>query len=336
MGRKSGMHSPLGRRACEQWADPLRPGPPVLCGSPVQLQLVDSNPDTESPLAPCEPSAGVIRSGRFTIEVTVGTGGFGFFKYNTSITGFDNVFDISYSTGTYAGASYTNTVGAGVAFSSLAEMGLSSNGNGISAYTLGAKFTLRANEEIVAARGGSVAIWETDNVAAVTGPDYNSLIREPFVQTYPGGIFDENDALVLRPTPRRYSVQNVGVTPGDSNTAEGYQCGFFFKSNPGQSYLMEVEYAVFYWGSTVPRTIDPIMSSAAYDCVASCVYALKNEQIGTTERENGRQVSKLLKHAEHHTVSSTPSPITSAVWPVIKQAAYALGPELMKLIGSFM
>lgn len=333
MGKKAGMHSTNGRMACEMYLSPSKPCVPVIPFSAGLRNINGSGMTQEICTAP--PTAGTLFQGRRTETVTLGSNiGLGYILFFPDIAGDPAGSDIVYTDATYLG---TGVIQGGATLGVI-EGAMCNAGptvvqdNATYRKFLSAKITLKVNESAADSREGAVMVYNGHNtLIGQTAAQIKALLA---TETYPNTVFSDGQEISLRV---EQSMTPIVVTAAQTFDAFAVPnrdrcCGLIFTGFAGQQFDVEVEWSCFTWGHQIPRSMAPIIDTAAIECLYNCLSTMGTQSVGYTKEEDGRHTRDLLKLTEHHAILKLPKPIVSGLWPLIKTMALSAGPALLKTL----
>lgn len=326
MGKKSGTMSKLARRACELWVDPLSPGPAVIPPPISELYLTGATVSTYHP--------GPVNGGKFVqvkeyITATIGSGNVGFIFVRPDILGGANNFELMYSTGAYA----SSTLPTGVAATGVSRQSIGLEANNTRCMCLATSLILATNPGTVSSRNGTVVAYS--GCANIDGLNESNLLNTYGATSYGAAVLDHDDQIVVRGLPPRNVVANNGASFTGAllgSHVDGV-VGFLLHGSPGESFRIEVRAAYFAWSTIgIPRTIDPMISQEAWDCVMTCAIMLMSTSTGNTMGDNSKRAKELYGHAEKHSILGALAPVVSGLWPLIKQTAESAAPAILSAL----
>jgi hypothetical protein len=340
MNKKSGMHSPASKAVCAVMTSPFKADAPPVINTKAYLYSEDSAGDEAPVIAPVYPRPGMVYQGRQNVVVTVGTGKFGFLALCNGWGGWSNVYDMGYTTGAFTGTTFPASIG-GTGVTTLsscpksqpAPSGIANSGQRI-AWLLGTRIRYVVNNNDASARAGSV--WAYSSTGPISGYPFTQLDDYPWARKFSAlNLAEGNEVCVIAPRGLVGNGMIEGTYPSTLYMARstGWS-GLVFEGVANQTYTVEIEYAVFCAGQSIPPAVTPMVSQAAIDCGAACLAELHAREPGVYGHDLGARVHEVHEAAEQHSVASLPSAVTSAVWPVVKQLASSGGAALMRWVSS--
>lgn len=334
MGKKAGMHSANGRMACEMYMHPSRPCVPVIPFATEARRIQGAGLHESAAMSP--PHGGVLIQGRRTESVSIGSvGNLGYILFFPDIAGDANGSDTVYTDPSFTGAAGTIDTGTtlGVVEGAMVNQ-QPVIGNTAATYRkfLGAKMTLKVNEAAADSRDGTVMVYNGRNVLSGVTPA--SVRGYQATETYPNSVFSTGQEISVRATQGTSPMIVTTTQSFDAFASPSHdRCmGFIFTGFTGTVFDVELEWSCFFWGHQIPRSINPIIDTAAVECLFNCVAQMGNDSVGFSSENASRLNRELLSRAEHHTLLTLPKPLVSGLWPIIKQMAVSAGPALLKAL----